>query len=178
MAYDDVRGPYAGASFTIVATRDVGLQPLRSIQFVGYAKRLKSGLSLDVGVTNRIYSHYFTGEYGRRFAEAYVGVVGRKLSSHLFYSPDYDGHGGDSLYGEVDGLLLDRGDWSISGHVGALRPPREPPTESRSLELDGRIGVTRRFGRTALSLNWVGATSAKDSGHARGTALLSLSHSF
>ena len=56
-------------------------QPLRSIQYVGYARRLKSGVSLDLGVSHWISSHYDTGGYGRDFTEAYVGIVGRRLSA-------------------------------------------------------------------------------------------------
>jgi uncharacterized protein (TIGR02001 family) len=177
-AYDDVHGPYFGISFTAVAAGDYGLKPLRSTQYAGYAKRLDSGLSLDVGVIHRISSHYYSGEYARDLTEAYVGVVGRRLSSHIFFSPNYDGHGGDSLYGEVEALLLDRGKWSLSSHVGALVPPREGPAASRTIEVDGRLGATRRFGRTAISLNWVAATPANDSRRWRGTALLSISHNF
>ena len=176
-SYDGSSGFYLGASFTAVASDD-GIEPLRSIQYVGYAKRLKSGVSLDFGITHRISSHYYTGEYAKQFTEAYVGIVGRRVSSHLFFSPDYDGHGGDSLYGEVESLLLDRGNWSLSAHAGALVPPREAPAQSRKVELDGRIGITRRFGRTALSLNWIGATPGHDSNRWRRSAVVSLSHSF
>lgn len=175
IAYDDVHGPYGGISFTAVA-KD-GVRPLRSIQYIGFAKRLKSGVSLDVGISHRISSHYYTGEYGREFVEAYVGVVGRRVSSHLFLSPDYDGRGGASLYGEADGLLLDRGDWSLNGHVGVLATPKEAPLQTRSVELDGRLGVTRRFGRTAISLVGVAATP-HESDRWRGTVLVSVSHSF
>jgi hypothetical protein len=178
IAYDDVHGPYAGISFTAVAAKGWSIEPLRSIQYVGYARRLKSGISLDVGVTHRISSHYYTGEYGRQLTEAYVGIVGRRVSSHLFFSPDYDGHGRAALYGEVEALLIDRGNWSLSSHVGALVPPREDPSQSRSIEIDGRLGAARRFGKTALSLNWVSATPAHDSKRWRGTVLVSLSHSF
>jgi uncharacterized protein (TIGR02001 family) len=176
VAYDDIHGPYFGISLTGVATRDDGVQPLNSIQYVGYAKRLKSGLSLDVGITHRIYSHYYAGEYGKRFTEAYVGVIGRRLSSHIFYSPDYDGYGGASVYAEVDALLLDSGNWSVAGHVGALAPLSA--SRWRSAEGDWRVGATRRFGRTAVSLNWVGATPARYGDRRRGTVLLSASHSF
>jgi hypothetical protein len=177
-AYDDLHGAYFGISFTAVAAGEHGLKPLRSTQYAGYSKRLKSGLSLDAGITHRISSRYYTGEYARDLTEAYVGIVGRRWSSHVFFSPNYDGHGGDSLYGEVEALLLDRGKWSLSSHVGALVPPREGPAESRTAELDGRLGATRRFGRTAISLNWIAATPAHDSRRWRGTALLSISHSF
>jgi uncharacterized protein (TIGR02001 family) len=177
-AYDDASGFYLGISFTAVAAGDYGLKPLRSTQYGGYAKRLKSGLALDVGITHRISSHYYTGEYARDLTEAYVGIVGRRLSSHIFFSPDYDGNGGASLYGEVEAVLLDRGNWSVSSHVGALLPPREAPAATREVELDGRLGATRRFGRTAISLNWIAATPASDSRRWRGTALVSVSHSF
>lgn len=177
-AYDDVHGPYFGVSFTAVLTRDEGVKPLRSIQYAGYARRLKSGLSLDLGITHRISSHYYAGEYGRDLTEAYVGIIGRRVSSHLFFSPDYDGHGGDSLYGEVEALLLERGAWSVSSHVGAKVTPREAPGEERMVELDGRIGATRRFGRTAISVNWIAATPNHDTDRWRGTVLVSLSHAF
>jgi uncharacterized protein (TIGR02001 family) len=177
VAYDDPSGFYLGASFTAVAAGGF-VEPLRSVQYVGYAKRLKSGLSLDAGITHRISSHYYTGEYASEFTEAYVGIVGRRVSSHLFFSPDYDGRGGDAVYGETEALLLDRGDWSLSAHAGALLGPREDPADARKVELDGRIGITRRFGRTALSLNWIGATPAHESNRWRRAAVVSLSHSF
>ncbi len=176
ITYDDARGPYAGLSLTAVAADD-GIEPLQSVQYAGYAQRLKSGISLDVGVSHWISSHYYTGEYGRNFSEAYVGIVGRRLSSHLFFSPDYDGHGA-ALYGEVDDLLLDRGNWSLTAHVGALAPPRETAEPRRSLRLDGRLAATRRFGRTALSFAFVGATPSQDSARWRRTLLVSLTHGF
>src|SRR6476469_4008897 len=61
-AYDDPSGFYLGVSVTAVAAGDYGIKPLRSIQYGGYAKRLKSGLSLDFGITHRISSHYHSGE--------------------------------------------------------------------------------------------------------------------
>lgn len=176
IAYDDVHGPYAGVSLTAVAADD-GIEPLESVQYAGYAQRLKSGVSLDVGVSHWISSHYYTGEYGRDFTEAYVGIVGRRLSSHIFLSPDYDGHG-TAIYAEVNDLLLDRGDWSLTGHVGALAPPNEAAEPRHSLRMDGRLAVTRRFGRNALTLALVGATPSQDRDHWQQTFLVSLTHGF
>jgi uncharacterized protein (TIGR02001 family) len=176
IAYDDVHGPYAGISLTAVAAED-GIEPLRSVQYVGYARRLKSGVSLDIGVSHWTTSHYYTGEYGRDFTEAYVGIVGRRLSTHIFFSPNYDGRGG-SIYAEVNDLLLDRGNWSLTGHVGALAPPKEVAEPGRSLRIDGRLAATRRFGTTALSLALVGATPREDSNRWPRTILVSLTHSF
>ncbi|HEX4737092.1 MAG TPA: TorF family putative porin [Allosphingosinicella sp.] len=176
IAYDDLHGPYAGISFTAVA-RD-GIAPLQSVQYVGYAKRLKSGVSIDVGLSHRFSSHYYTGEYARDVTEAYVGIVGRRMSAHIFLSPDYDRHGRAAAYAEVDDLLLDRGDWSLTGHIGALAPPKEAGERRPTLEVDGRLGATRRFGRMTLTLAAVGATPTQESGHWRRTLLLSLTRSF
>lgn len=139
-----------------MATAHDGVQPLRSIQYIGYARRIGHGLTLDIGVTNRVYSKYFTGEYGSHLFEGYVGLVGRRVSAHVYVSPDYDGLGGDSIYGEVNALLFQRGRWSLSGHVGGLLPPREPYYTSAQKELDWRLSATRTFGRLGVSVQWVG----------------------
>lgn len=177
-SYDDVNGPYAGVSITVVATRDDGLRPLRSVQYLGYAHRLASGPTLDAGVTNRVYTRYFTGEYARRFVEGYVGVIGRRVSAHLYLSPDYDGTGGNSAYAEADALLVERSRWSLSGHLGVLAPPREPDRRSAPKELDWRLGVTRSFDRLGVSLQWVGSGPDHDTRRWQSGLLLSATRSF
>ncbi|WP_225421590.1 TorF family putative porin [Sphingomonas parva] len=175
LAYDDKSGFYLGVSGTLVLTRDDGIRPLRSVQYAGYARRVASGLQVDAGVTNRIYGSGYAGGYGR-LTEAYVGLVGRRVSAHLFYSPDGDGYGGDTLYGDANALLVARGAWSLSGHVGLLAAADD--AGAHRLVADGRLAVTRRFGRASLSLTWVGATPARKDEGARGTILLSVSRAF
>lgn len=162
----------------MVATADDGLQPLRSVQYAGYARRLSASLTLDVGVTNRVYSRYFTGEYGDMLFEGYVGVVGRRVSAHVYVSPDFDGLGGDSLYGEIDALLIQRGRWSLSGHIGGLIPPREPGETSAGKVLDWRLSATRTFGRLGVSLQWVGSGPDHTTSRWQSGAVLSATRSF
>lgn len=157
IAYDDAGGAYAGISATVVATRQDGIQPLRTVQFAGYAHRTRSGLVVDAGITNRVYSRYFTGEYAETFTEAYVGLVGRRTAARVYVSPDYDGRGGASGYGEVDALVFERGRLSASAHVGVLLPPPEAPQRRIQPELDWRLGATRTFGRFAVSAQWLGS---------------------
>lgn len=182
LSYDDASGVYAGASATVGPVRDEGLRVLRSVQYLGYARRVAPSLSLDVGVSNRLYDRYSTIEYGRQFVQGYVGLTGRRASTHLFWSPDYDGRGGDATYLQIDALLLERGRLSLTGHVGALRPPRQE-RYGRSLEYDWRLGVTRRVAaRSSISLNWVGGGPEADEDRLdrrwRGTLVLSASRSF
>jgi len=178
LSYDDVSGFYAGITGGLVATRDDGIQPAQSVQYVGYGKRLSQGLSLDLGVTNHDYGKYFSGQYARHFAEAYIGLVARPLSGHLFYAPDYDGHGGSAVYGAADATVLDTPDWSITAHGGMLAPPREGWGWSHSAIADWRLGATRRFGRFGLSLDWVGATPDNHYSRWRSALVVSASRSF
>lgn len=157
IAYDDASGVYAGLSGTLVATPADGIQPIRSVQFAGYAHRTRSGLVVDLGVTNRVYTRYFTGEYGRVFTEAYAGLVGRRMSARVYVSPDYDGNGGESGYGEVDAMVFERGRLSASAHIGLLLPPPEFPQRRILPEFDWRLGATRTFGRLAVSAQWLGS---------------------
>ena len=178
ISYDDVRGPYAGISGTVVATAHDGLQPIRSVQYLGYAHRIGHGLTLDAGITNRVYTRYFTGEYGRVLTEGYVGIVGRRVSAHVYVTPDYDGLGGDAVYGEVNALLLERGRWSLSGHLGAQVVPPEPGIPPLTTELDWRLAATRSFGRLGVSLQWVGNGPDHGTKKWQSGAVLSATRSF
>ncbi|WP_010187481.1 TorF family putative porin [Sphingomonas sp. PAMC 26605] len=178
ISYDDVSGVYGGLSVTLGPTRNDGLQPLRSVQHVGYAHRLRSGLALDAGVTNRFYSRYATVEYGGRFTQAYLGVVGRRFSTHIYYSPNYDGHARSATYVELDGLLFDRGAWSLASHVGALAPPQREGRPLKRVEIDGRLGLSRQIGKATVSATLVGGGPDEDGGRWRGTMVLAINRSF
>ncbi|MDB5671636.1 MAG: hypothetical protein JWO25_2595 [Alphaproteobacteria bacterium] len=178
LSYDDVRGPYVGATLTLVATRRDGLQPLRSIQYIGYAQRVGSGIALDLGVTHRAYSHYYAGGYARDYAEFYVGASGPRWSSHVYVAPSYEGRNGSATYGEISLLLLSRDSWSVTGHVGLLAPPGRGGPYSRDPVIDWQLGATRRLGGFGLSLDWVGASSGGYSRRGHSGLVLSASRSF
>ncbi len=177
LAYDDVRGLYAGISATVVATRDSGVRPHRSVQYVGYARRLSGALTFDIGITNRVYSRFFTGDYARRLTEAYFGLIGRRVQSHLYLTPDYDGRGGEAAYVDVNATLVEHGPWSLAGHGGVLTPPRDPG-RPRFIELDWRLGVARRFDRLAITVQWAGNGPNHDSGRWQSGLILGARRSF
>lgn len=177
IAYDHPSGGYAGASITIGPTREQGLRLLHSVQYVGYARRLKSGIALDVGLTNRIYDEYATFAYARRVTEGYVGLIGRTVSSHLYFTPDYDGRGRSASYLEVDTLLMHQGKWVATGHIGALAPPQEYPIK-RAIQADWRLGLTRKIGSSSVNLNWIGGSPVRSEHHWHQSLILSGSQSF
>lgn len=97
--YDGTAGWFAGGQ--VVTGQLVG-EPHRSAQwsgYAGYAQRLPSGLSWEVGVT----AYAFPNNSSWSFREVYVGLAGSKLSGRLHYSPDYLGFGERTLYGELNG---------------------------------------------------------------------------
>ncbi len=182
ISYDDISGLYGGASASIGPVRGDGVRVLRTVEFIGFARRIAPMVSLDVGVSNRLYDRHATVEYAHRFAQFYAGVIGRRVSSHIFYAPDYDGSGNAATYAQVDALLVERRRLSLTGHVGALRPPRSE-RYGRPLEFDWQLGATRRIGaRSSIGLNWVGGGPEVDEERTaprwRGTLLVTASHSF
>lgn len=177
LSYDDADGPYAGLSFTAGPTRHHGLQMLRSIQYAGYARPMGGGVSIDLGLTNRLYSRFATIEYARRLTQGYVGIVGRRASTHLFFAPDADGHGGASGYLESDAMLWEHEHWSLTGHLGgALRLRQE--RRDRRYVVDARLGLTRRLGRGTIGVSAVGVSPDAEAQPWRGALVVMISRSF
>lgn len=178
ISYDDASGLYLGGSVTFSPTRDNGIRPIRWVQYGGYAHRLPSGLALDIGVTNRIYSRDVTLEYARAFVQGYVGVIGRNVSARLYYAPDYDGANGAAVYGEVDALLFDRENWSVTGHVGASMQGESRREAAHGPEFDLRLATTRRLGRLGLTASLVGTAPERRGDRWRGALVLAGTRAF
>jgi uncharacterized protein (TIGR02001 family) len=178
ISYDDARGLYGGVSLTAGPTRSEGLRLLRSVQYVGYAHRLGSGIGLDAGISHRVYSRQATVEYARRFIQYYAGVVGRRWSSRVFFSPNYDGQARSATYAELDALLLSRGDWSLTSHIGVLAPPADAGRPPRRVEVDWRLGVSRRLGRLGLSVTTVGGGPDDEDRQFRGSVVFAATRAF
>lgn len=152
LSYDDPGGFYASLSGSVVASTEYGLKPLALEENLGFAKRLKSGPTIDVGVINSNYSHYTGYERSTGHSEAYVGLVGKVLSSHLYLSPNYFHSGTWTAYGEVDAGIPATRKLRLSAHVGAL-VPLSSGYSSRT-QYDWQIGATREVGPLSLHLTF------------------------
>lgn len=163
IAVDGAQGFYAGATALGVASRDDGAQFLGAQEYAGHAWRLRPGLTLDTGVINTNYSHYWSGGRAAGYTEVYAGLIGRRLSTHLSLSPNYYESGRVTGYGDVDLVLLSRGDWQLNAHAGLFvwiaggRPARASATH-----YDWQVGVTRRIGRLEARLAWTGGGPDQD----------------
>ena len=161
-AYDDPSGFYAGASGTGVLRYGGEPAPLGFQLNGGYAKQLKSGTTLDLGVIHSSYSHYSSGERGASYTEVYAGISRGALSSRIYLSPHYFAPGVWTAYGEVNGVISPARKWSLQGHAGMHVPLRTPSSDNYRKDFDWRIGVSRQIGRLSLHAAWSDGAPGND----------------
>jgi uncharacterized protein (TIGR02001 family) len=173
-AYDDPSGFYAGASGTGVVRDGGKAAPLGFQLNGGYAKRLRSGTTLDFGIVHSSYSHYSNAEHGASYTELYAGISRGALSSRIYLSPHYFAHGVWSAYGEVNAAFSPARKWSIEGHAGMHVPLRTPSIDNYRKDFDWRIGVSRQLGRLSLHAAWSDGAPGNDyyNGHAHSRSAL------
>jgi uncharacterized protein (TIGR02001 family) len=161
-AYDDPSGFYGDLAGTGVLRRGGEPAPL-SVQLTGgYARRLKSGTTLDFGITHSAYSHYSGSGRGTSYTEFYAGIARGALSSRIFVSPHYFASRHWTAYGELDAAFSPARSWTIDGHAGVLVPLRTPAGERYRRDFDWRIGVSRHLGRVSLRAAWSDGVPAYD----------------
>ena len=143
--------------------------------YFGIARRLASGVSIDVGVVHRHYTQYATNDYADDFVEAYVGVSIQNIGARLFMSPNYGGPGAPAAYFEVNATPFNRNKWSVAGKhpvstagdgpIQVFRRLHRRPRASRAWSI---AAVSMRFGsnvaptqrRTSSCCSWVGSLAA------------------
>jgi hypothetical protein len=188
VAYDHRSGAYGGASVLVGRGARGTVQAMGYAGYVGYARRAGPGLSLDLGATHARYIGRLPGEvlvpgrqgtpvavrytlhYDSEYSEAYVGLIGRDLSAHLYVSPDYLGQGQTTAYLDLSGVLRPARRLRLSGHAGALAPlgghaKAYAPAgllgaglnEDRGLRYDMRLAAAVELGRAEVQLAWTHA---------------------
>lgn len=181
--YDHPSGLYLGVSASGVLARGGEPRPLGIQESIGFAKRLKSGLTVDAGITNANYTNYAIARHAPGYTEVYVGLLGSGFSSHIFFSPNYLGSGVRSFYGEVNGVVRPADHWHLNWHVGAqtLSGHRARSYSSRTFA-DFRLGLTREFGTTqaqiAVSRGGAGPKASWERSYGRTGLVFTLAHSF
>ena len=153
LSYDHPSGIYIGVSAIGVLAKDDGPRPLGIQESIGFARRLKSGLTVDAGLINANYTDYALASHARGYNEVYVGLLGSGLSSHIFFSPNYLGDGIRSVYGEVNGVVRPADHWRLNWHLGVqdLRGG-QPGSRWSQTDADLRFSVTREFGATQAQI--------------------------
>ncbi len=146
--YDDKSGVYGALSATAVDTRYDGVELLGFIADVGYAKRLASGVTWDVGLSDSQILTYIDSRYAANYAEVYAGLSRGGLAAHLYVSPDYLGEKVQTLYLDLAASVQPADRWRLFAHAGLLTVVGGDAEDLGGREhLDFRAGVARQFGR-------------------------------
>ncbi|MEO7691146.1 MAG: TorF family putative porin [Sphingomonas sp.] len=160
--YDDKSGFFIDGSITAMLSGErpgvLGVQGN-----IGYATRLSSKLSIDVGVLRSQYMASYAGDRAAHYTELYLGLTRRRVSSRVYFSPDYFHSGISTLYGEIEGVIDPAKDWHLTAHVGGLIYLSRPtPYGNRRDQHDWRLGVSRQLGAFEVHLNLSGGGPGSD----------------
>lgn len=141
-----------------MATSHDGLQGLSLREYLGYAKRLEGGPTLDLGLTHAAYTEYYGGRRGTQYSEVYAGLAARRVTARLSYSPSYFGSHTQTLYAEAASAVQPARNWRLSGHVGVLTRVGGAATAGlQSTQYDWRLGLATVIRSFEVELAWSGA---------------------
>ena len=85
LSYDDPGGLYGALSATAVLGSDEAIRPMGLQLNGGYAKRMRSGIVVDLGVTHSNYSRY-SSRASASYTEIYAGVSRKALSTRISFA--------------------------------------------------------------------------------------------
>jgi uncharacterized protein (TIGR02001 family) len=147
LVYDNPAGWYTGAFASSIKMKYAGDGSAHVIAFGGYAARLRSGSSWDVGMSN----HVFLGASQRNFGELYGGFGNGSVRARLSYSPSYLGSNVRMAYAELSGSHRFDNGLTLFAHTGYLSASGQYVDRHR---LDGRLGVATSVAGVRLQLAW------------------------
>lgn len=174
LSYDSSSGFYGAVSGSLLATRHDGIRPLGLQLNGGYAKRLRSEISMDFGLIHSIYSEYSSRAQSTSYTEAYAGLSDKLLTGRIYLSPNYIRSGEWSAYGELDAKVALPGRMQCVCHVGVLMPLGDGG-HGYSSQFDWKLGASRSFGDLSVLGAWTGAHPQRDlhpGEHHRGNAVV------
>lgn len=179
LSYDDASGVYGALSGSVVASRE-GLRPLGVTVNAGYARRIGTRFTGDVGVIHARYSHYSGLASGRSYTEVYAGLSGKQVGARLSVSPNYVGTAGWTMHGEINGHFDLTPTLRADGALGALLPVGGGAYRGSSrLQWDARVGLSQRIGpislHAALTTRGKGPSIYADGRHRRAALVIGIS---
>jgi uncharacterized protein (TIGR02001 family) len=163
IGYDDASGLFADGTAIVFLAPDDKLHWMGGIAAIGYARRLRSGLSVDAGVLRAQFSPQSSLGRSGGYTELFAGLSSRALAARVVYSPDYYRPGIATLYGRVEATLRPAPRWRLSGHVGALTRLSGTTTfQIARTQYDWRAGATHILGPVELDASLSGGGPDRD----------------
>lgn len=145
---DSASGWYLGGFASAVT---IGEQTGYKLQgYAGFAQRLRSGWSWELGCSHTAYTQLHTND----FHECYGGLSGERFSGRLYYAPRYLGYPAQTVYAEANFFYPLHPSVNLIAHAGLLRNlskgvwPGIPATS----RYDARLGISVPLGDWTLQL--------------------------
>ena len=166
LSYDDPSGVYANGS--AIGDLDGNGSPAFQglIGDIGYARRLTSRVSVDVGLMRTQYYQFYGAKSDVGYTEGYAGVIAHGLAARVYYSPDYYRPGVQAVYGELEGSREVWAKIHLGVHVGYLdylsRPADAAGPAARRNQYDWRLSASRLFAPVDLPLAVTGGGPGSD----------------
>jgi uncharacterized protein (TIGR02001 family) len=141
LSYDDAGGPYFEASVMAAGKPSNGIERYRFEENAGYALRIANGPTIDAGIVHADYSGYRIYGQTAVFTEVYAGLITKRFSAHIHYSPNYFQRGVATLYADVDSAIPLTPRIRLTGHYGLLYETKGAREAAGRTAEDWRIGA-------------------------------------
>lgn len=143
VAWESDDGWYVGVFAS--GTRLYGRPGTQWLSYLGYARRLRGGLSWEAGAEYAAFSRYPRYDY----PEFYLGLASDKLSGRLYYAPRYFREDAAAFYAELNGTHALNARFRLQGHIGWLQRSGHGAGVDCGAErrrFDARAGIGARLG--------------------------------
>lgn len=152
LVYDNPGGWYAAAFASRIRQYDAG-SSTRYIGYAGYARRMASGRSWEVGASSSVVP----GHAEVNFREVFAGLAADRVSARLTYAPNYLGQGMRALYAELNASHALRDKLNLFLHAGYFGSLSEGWNQPPMRRADARIGLGLGLENWEFQLAWSGA---------------------
>ena len=136
-------------------------------EYAGYAQRLTNGMTWEAGLDNQRYEGYGPTPIRLSYSEAFFGLSAGRVTTRLYYSPNYNGSGHNIAYLETNAAMRPAGGWRVAGHVGVFEPLNRWRGVAMRPRYDARADLIRKLGPAELSLGWAAASPPAGPEHKR-----------
>jgi uncharacterized protein (TIGR02001 family) len=148
--YDHTAGWYVGGFVSTIKIHDSNASQ-HWMTYAGYAQRLDSGWSWDVGTTKLFFPQIST----LTSTEVYAGLSLGNVNGKFYYSPNYIGENAHSIYAELNSGHPLSESLSLIEHLGFLRSYQFRNGASASTRTDVRLGIGYSLQSWSCQLAWV-----------------------
>lgn len=159
LVYDNPDGWYLAAFASRIRQNGSGWSR-QFIGYAGYARRLASGRSWEVGAS----SYAFPDASGQNFRELFAGLASERVGARVSYAPNYLGQGARTVYAELNashGLRENLNLFVHAGYFGSLKEGWARPPIRRA---DVRVGLGLGRENWEFQLAWAGAHQRRVAG--------------